>query len=64
MTRKEANMNILDELKKLVEKYPDIRFHQLLIVSNISNGKDQFYEESEATLKRFLKYKEMLEKKQ
>lgn len=63
MTRKEANMNILDELKKLVEKYPDLRFHQLLVAFYISNGEDHFYEESEATLKRFLKYKKMIEKK-
>lgn len=30
MNRQEANREILNELSKAVEKYPDLRFHQLL----------------------------------
>lgn len=55
MTRKEANIQILSELSKLVEKYPDMRFIQLLEAIGISNpmergGKDIYYEESSYTL--------------
>lgn len=55
MTRKEANIQILSELSKLVEKYPDMRFIQLLEAIDISDpmergGKDIFYEESSYTL--------------
>lgn len=55
MTRKEANIQILSELSKLVEKYPDMRFIQLLEAIGISDpmergGKDIFYEESSYTL--------------
>lgn len=55
MTRKEANIQILSELSKLVEKYPDMRFIQLLEAIGISDpmergGKDIYYEESSYTL--------------
>lgn len=55
MTRKEANIQILSELSKLVEKYPDMRFIQLLEAVDISDpmkrhGKDIYYEESSYTL--------------
>lgn len=54
MTRKEANKQILSELANLVEKYPDMRFIQLLdiIISDSieRGGKDIFYEESTSTL--------------
>ena len=54
MTRKEANKQILSELANLVEKYPDMRFIQLLdiIISDSieRGGKDIFYEESSYTL--------------
>ncbi len=49
--RKEANLEILDLLKELVEKNPKLRFHQLLEMLNITVlGKDKFYEESVKTL--------------
>lgn len=56
MTRKEANIQILNELTNLIEKYPDMRFIQLLEAVGISDpmergGKDIFYEESSYTLK-------------
>ena len=52
MTRQEANKRILKELDRLVEKYPDMRFGQ--IVANYVfpeyPEKDIFYIESERTL--------------
>jgi hypothetical protein len=30
MSRQEANRKIVEELSKAIEKYPDLRFHQLL----------------------------------
>ena len=67
MTRQEANRVILLELTVLVEKYPDLRFGQLLINSEIIqeeeclldgeraiiiDGIDPFYEEPQLMLKR------------
>ena len=52
MTRQEVNKRILKELDRLVEKYPDMRFGQ--IVANYVfpeyREKDIFYIESERTL--------------
>lgn len=53
MTRQEANREILNKLAELVEAYPELRFNQLLMINNISNGTDRFYEESEITLNNF-----------
>lgn len=52
MSRLESNRKIVEKLGELVEKYPEWRFHQILQNSGIveSNG-DQWYEESEHTLK-------------
>ena len=53
MTRLEANRKILEKISKIVEEYPDWRFHQVL--QNIGctlNGTDQWFEEPELTLKR------------
>ena len=64
MTRQEANKKILDILGYYVDKYPDWRFGQILVNSNIvtivntSNGTicdDPFYEESEVTLEKAIK---------
>ena len=67
MTRQEANRAILLELTVLVEKYPDIRFGQLLVNSDliqeeeclldgeratIIDGIDPFYEEPQLMLER------------
>jgi hypothetical protein len=30
MNRQESNRKIIEELSKAIEKYPDLRFHQLL----------------------------------
>ena len=35
MTRQETNKKILEKLSELVEKYPDQRFGQLLVITNI-----------------------------
>ena len=64
MTRSEANQKILLRLFKLIEKYPDIRFGQLLFnyvleyESDPERGiriKDCFNEESTITLDRINK---------
>jgi len=62
MTRLEANLTILETLKNLTTKYPDLRFGQLLAGADVnlttfdSAGKvyirDSYYEESEQTLNR------------
>ena len=66
MTRKQANRAILLELYNLIEKYPDLRFGQILVDCDIigyditDNGVeviDPFYEESELTLNRMMKSK-------
>lgn len=53
-TRYVNNKAILNKLSDLIDKYPDMRFNQLLwatgIITNDENGIiDKFYEESEAT---------------
>ena len=52
MTRQEANKRILKELDRLVEKYPDMRFGQIIAnyVFPEYREKDIFYIESERTL--------------
>jgi len=57
MTRQEANKEILEILGRMAEMYPDLRFQQMLYISEVSNygGEDKFYEESESTLD-ILKY--------
>ena len=61
MERQKYNKLILETLSKLVDKYPDLRFGQILINAEIitcENNydemvvKDPFYEESETTWKR------------
>lgn len=61
-SRYTSNRRILQKLSVLVEKYPDIRFNQLLQdVKVVLPNTDQFYEESIETLNRltplFYKYK-------
>ena len=70
MNRQEANKKIIQELSKAVEKYPDLRFHQLLYNMDVQvpvpildeNGhqagmqfKDLHHEESEKTFQRMSK---------
>ena len=50
--RQEYNIEILEILKQLVYDYPDIRFCQLLNVTNIVKDESKFMEESFATLRK------------
>ena len=67
MERRKYNKLILETLSKLVDKYPDLRFGQILVNSDIIQleecllegerqtvitGIDPFYEESEITWNR------------
>jgi hypothetical protein len=53
MTRLEANRKILKILSEYLEKYPTMRFNQALLnLDIVIKNSDQFYEESEKTLKR------------
>ena len=57
MNRFESNIKILDIVKQLACMFPDMRFNQLLINTQVGlEGKDQFYEESEKTLDRLRNY--------
>lgn len=49
--RRTNNLQILNELTSIVEKYPDLRFGQI-INTFINNDSDIFYEEPDLTLKR------------
>lgn len=52
MSRQEANRMIVETIKDMVELYPDWRFHQILQNIGVEkSGQDQWYEESEETLK-------------
>ena len=70
MSRQEANRKIVEELSKAVEKYPSLRFHQLLYNMDIQvavprkndNGEqigmyfeDLHHEESDKTFERMAK---------
>jgi hypothetical protein len=46
--RQSANLNILQDIKFIIEQYPDLRFTQILSILNLD--KDNFYEESVVTL--------------
>ena len=63
MERQKYNELILETLSKLVKKYPDLRFGQILVNTEVITYKndydeiiveDPFYEESEITWKRML----------
>ena len=70
MTRQEYNLLIVEKLRELICKYPDLRFGQILVNCDIIQeeevllegerqtvliGIDPFYEESEDTLNRMMK---------
>ena len=69
MERQKYNKLILETLSKLVKKYPDLRFGQLLVNSGVIEQhfsknygeplfvKDPFYEESKITWERMLSNK-------
>ena len=46
------NIKLLNIIEQLVHEFPDMRFIQLLTTVDVILGTDQFYEESEITLKR------------
>ena len=57
MNRFESNIKILAIVKQLACMFPDMRFNQLLINTQVVlEDKDQFYEESEKTLDRLRNY--------
>ena len=52
LSRYQANCLIMAKLQRAIDKYPDQRFHQILQNIGIeSPAEDQWYEESEVTLK-------------
>ena len=60
MNRQKCNLEILEELKKFLEKHPDMRFIQALWALNIVDKEDRFYEEPEITLKKITEAKKQL----
>lgn len=50
--RKKYNFEILNLLYKIVEKYPDLRFGQIIEVFCKDLEKDLFYEEPDVILQR------------
>lgn len=57
--RKKANFKILTRLSQIIDQYPYLRFHQILMIYKISEV-DKFNEESVETLKKL--EHEMVEK--
>ena len=58
-TRQDYNKEILHEIDKYIEKYPDMRFIQILWSLGIINSKngvvlDRFYEEPQETLEKII----------
>jgi len=54
--RQTANLEIISLLSNIVEKYPELRFCQILTILNLD--KDRFYEESVDTLQELKKLAE------
>lgn len=48
--RLNANREILLILAEMVEKLPELRFHQLLWTLKVEDGTDKFYEDPSDTL--------------
>lgn len=59
MTRQQYNKQILDELNRLIDLYPDQRFGQLIANYILPNyrQRDIFFEESKQTLENVLNNK-------
>ena len=56
--RQECNNKIIQKLSEYINKYPQVRFLQALYNLNIvCTNKDQWYEESQDTLKNIKKEK-------
>ena len=61
--RKEANLDILSILEEEFKKHPELRFHQLLEILDVTKlGVDKFYEESITTLEKLKKEVENYDK--
>lgn len=52
MTRQQANYQLVNLLHALVEKYPDLRFSQILLAFEFIINKDDFYSEPQLILER------------
>ena len=50
MTRQEANKEILNELSKLIDDYPDMRFSQFLQLARIELSSNDYYKEPQEIL--------------
>lgn len=53
--RNEYNMKILDYIKNRLERYPEVRFCQLLYVLGLT-GKDNFAEEPTETYRKLVEF--------
>lgn len=61
LSRYQANCLIMAKLQRLIDRYPNQRFHQILQNIGVEDpGNDQFYEESADTLMTISKYEEAL----
>lgn len=61
LTRHQANCLIMVKLQRLIDRYPDQRFHQILQNIGVEDpGNDQFYEESVDTLVTIHRFEEAL----
>lgn len=61
LSRYQANCLIMVKLQRLIDRYPDQRFHQILQNIGVEDpGNDQFYEESVDTLVTVSRFEEAL----
>ena len=61
LSRHQANCLIMAKLQRMIDRYPDQRFHQILQNIGVEDpGNDQFYEESTDTLVTISSYEEAL----
>ena len=61
LSRYQANCLIMAKLQRLIDRYPDQRFHQILQNIGVEDhGHDQFYEESTDTLETISRFEEAL----
>ena len=52
--RLDYNLRVLESLRTIFLRYPDLRFNQ--VIWSINNGEDCFNEEPEITLEKIKKY--------
>lgn len=61
LSRYQTNCLIMAKLQRLIDRYPDQRFHQILQNIGVEDpGHDQFYEESTDTLETISRFEEAL----